>query len=144
MSRYGLDKVSSVLECILVTYWSPEGDRRAAPSGDSGLACGPSGYRGGGLPNDHQWTPQSHLEGMLRPSVFAGKLRARSCAACDPDLSKAHLNSGRVTQRSRCPLRAQSDVVDTQREMTRWARRRHSRVYDATRYDCPAAAGQRA
>jgi hypothetical protein len=41
-----------------------------SPSGDSGLACGPSGYRGGGLPNAYQWTPQSHLEAYA--TVFAG------------------------------------------------------------------------
>jgi hypothetical protein len=30
--------------------------------------------------------------------------------------------AGPVTHRSRCPLRAQSDAVDAQREMRRWAR----------------------
>jgi hypothetical protein len=29
-ARYGLRRVLSVLECILVAFWSPEGDRRAA------------------------------------------------------------------------------------------------------------------
>jgi len=33
-----------------------------SPSGDSGLACDPFGYSGSGLPNGHQWSPQSHLE----------------------------------------------------------------------------------
>jgi DNA invertase Pin-like site-specific DNA recombinase len=33
-----------------------------SPSGDSGFDCAPSGYLASGLPNAHQWTPQSHLE----------------------------------------------------------------------------------
>ena len=33
-----------------------------SPSGDSGFAYGPTGYPGSGLPNGHQWTPQSHLK----------------------------------------------------------------------------------
>jgi hypothetical protein len=54
------------------------------------------------------------------PTVgFRGDLRARSCAACDdPDLPNAHPKSGRVTHRSRCPLRAQSDAIYARREMT--------------------------
>ena len=33
-----------------------------SPSGDSGFAYCPTGYRGAGVPKGHQWTPQSHLE----------------------------------------------------------------------------------
>jgi len=59
-------------------------------------------------PNGHQWTPQSHLEAWPDHRFSRGPPRAHSCAACDPDLSKAHPKSGRLTHRSRCPLRAQA------------------------------------
>jgi hypothetical protein len=41
-----------------------------SPSGDSGFAYGRSGYRGSGIPNGHQWTPESHLEAWA--TVFRG------------------------------------------------------------------------
>jgi hypothetical protein len=80
-----------------------------SPSGDSRFDCGPSGYPG------RRATKRSPVDsaepsGGHEPTIgFRGDLRARSCAACDPDVSKAHPKSGRVTQRSRCPLRAQSE-----------------------------------
>jgi hypothetical protein len=88
-----------------------------APAVTQDSIVAPPATQVAGVPNGRQWTPQSHLEASLTIG-FRGDLRARSCAACDPDLSKAHPKSGRVTDRSRCPLRAQSDVIDARREMT--------------------------
>ena len=51
-----------------------------------------------------------------RPSVFAGT-SARGPAMLR-EVLKARHGGGRVTHRSRCPLRAQSDEVDAEREMT--------------------------
>jgi hypothetical protein len=97
------------------------------PSGESGLACDPFGYSGSGLTNAHQWTPQSRLEAMSRPSVFAGaSARVPALLEIDPELSKVHPKSGRVTHRSRCPLRAESDVGETRREMTMGHVRTHA------------------
>jgi hypothetical protein len=71
------------------------------PSGDSGFACGPSGYRGSGRPNAHQWSPQSLLDAMQRfsrePRVMGGSsptppslisVRSRSVSEHCPQDSK--------------------------------------------------------